>query len=59
MSPETRSAIRDLLVTRLKATALLQMELATALTGKGQDELRQHFIDSSGLLIEAAKELSA
>lgn len=52
-------AMRDMLALRLKLTAKLQMQMATALTGKGQDELRKHFIDSAGLLIEAAKELQS
>lgn len=57
MTQKTTTAIRDLLAIHLKATALLQMQMATALTGKGQDELRRHFIDSAGLLIEAAGEV--
>lgn len=52
------AAIRDLLAIRMKATATLQMQMATALTGKGQDELRAHFIESATLLLDAAKELS-
>lgn len=52
-------AIRELLVIRMKATATLQMQMATALNGKGQDELRSHFIDSATLLLDAAKELAA
>lgn len=52
------TALRSLLRTRLKATAMLQMEMATALTGKGQDELRQHFIDSSTLMLDAAREMA-
>jgi hypothetical protein len=47
----------ELLVLRLKATAMLQMQMAAALTGKGQDELQAHFVSSSKLLIEAAREL--
>jgi len=52
-------ALRELLVIRMKATAQLQMQMATVLTGKGQNELRAHLIDSASLLIEAGKELSA
>jgi hypothetical protein len=52
------AAIRDLLAIRMKATATLQMQMATALTGKGQGGLRRHFIDSATLLLDAAKELS-
>ena len=50
---------RDFLVIAMKATAQLQMQMATALNGKGQDELRSHFIDSASLFLDAAKALEA
>jgi len=53
------SAIRELLVIQLKATAALQLQMAAALIGKGQDELRNHFLQSSRLMAETVKELSA
>lgn len=56
---DIRNSIRSLLCTRLKAMAMIQMQMATALTGKGQDELRAHFIESAGMMIEAAKEIEA
>jgi len=49
--------IRDLLAIRLRATAALQLQMAAALMGKGQDELRQHFMDSASLMAEAIREL--
>lgn len=52
------NAARELLAIRLKATGIIQMQLAAALAGKGQDELQAHFIDSSKLLIKAARELT-
>lgn len=58
MSTETRATIRDLMGLRLKCTATLQLQTATALTGKGQDELRKHFLQSAELMLEAMKELS-
>lgn len=51
-------AIRDLLRIRMRAMAALQLQLAAALAGKGQDELRKHLSDSAELLLEAHKELS-
>lgn len=48
----------SLLVIRLKATASLQLQMAAALTGKGQDELRQHFGQSAELMIKAARALA-
>lgn len=50
---------RDLLRIQLRATAALQAQMAAALLGKGQDELRKHFTDSADLLMRAHKELSA
>lgn len=54
---DLRNSIRSLLCTRLKAMATIQMQASIVLTGKGQDELRAHFIESAGMLLEAAKEL--
>jgi hypothetical protein len=51
--------MRSLLCTRLRAMARIQMQMATALTTKGQDELRKHFIESAGMMIEAVKEMEA
>lgn len=52
-----RKDIRELLAIRCKATAVLQYQMAAALVGKGQDELRKHFSDSAELLIAVADEL--
>jgi len=54
-----RSAIRGAVSLQCRLTAKLQMEMASVLTGKGQDELRDHFIESSRVLLSAAKELDA
>lgn len=54
----TITAPDDLLVARLKLTADLQAQMAGALTGKGQDEIRNHFIDSADLLFAAAKAIA-
>lgn len=54
-----RNTIRSLLCTRLRAMASIQMQMATALNGKGQDELRNHFIESAGVMLEAVKEMEA
>jgi hypothetical protein len=51
MSPAQRS----LLATRMRLMADMQAQMAAALFGKGQDELRKHFIDSADLLLEASK----
>lgn len=52
------AAVRDLLAIRLRATAALQLQMAAALIGKGQDELRQHFQSSAELMLVAHKEIS-
>lgn len=52
-------AIRHLLSIQLKATGALQLQMAAALIGKGQDELRKHFSQSAELMLKAAKELAA
>lgn len=52
-----KQQIRDLLVIRLKATAALQLQMAGALVGKGQDELCKHFMESAKLMAEVCKEL--
>lgn len=57
-SDHARRQYRNLMAMRLAATAKLQTELAVALIGNGQDELRKHFLESAGLMLEAAKELS-
>jgi len=54
-----RKQIRDLIAIQCKAMAALQLQMAAALIGKGQDELRQHFQQSAEVLAKAAKELSA
>lgn len=50
---------RELLVIRLRAMATIQAQMAAALIGKGQDELRKHFNDSANMLTEAHKALEA
>ncbi len=59
MSADTQKAIRDLIAIQCKATAALQLQMAAALIGKGQDQLREHFQQSAETLARAAKELSA
>lgn len=56
---DSKQAIRDLLGIQLRATAALQLQMAAALLGKGQDELRSHFMQSAELMAKASKELSA
>lgn len=59
MSDASKQAIRDLLAIQCKATATLQLQMAAALVGKGQDQLREHFMDSARVLVKAATELKA
>jgi hypothetical protein len=49
--------ISGLVAIQLKAMAALQMQMAAALTGNGQDELRKHFLDSASLMMRAVKAL--
>lgn len=42
-----------LLSLRLRAMAKLNAQLAAALTGRGQDELRKHLNDCADLMIQA------
>lgn len=49
--------LNGLLATRLRLQAQLNLELASALVGKGQDELLKHFTDDAKVLLEAAKAL--
>lgn len=59
MSDRPRQAQREILAFQLKACAALQLQMAAALIGKGQDELRAHFQQSAELMVKAIKELSA
>ena len=51
------SEITGLVAIQLKAMAALQLQMAAALTGKGQDELREHFIDSAKIMMRAVQAL--
>lgn len=55
--PDYQADLRELTAIRLRAMAALQLQMAAALVGKGQDELRRHFADSAELMIEAASRL--
>jgi uncharacterized membrane-anchored protein YhcB (DUF1043 family) len=50
-------SIKSLLAIQLKAMASLQLQMSATLTGKGQDELRKHFMESAEIMIKAAEEL--
>lgn len=52
-----KQQINDMIAIQLMATAKLQFEMASALIGKGQDELRKHFASSAELMIKAAQAL--
>jgi hypothetical protein len=54
-----RRQLADLMAIRLMATAQLQFQMATALIGKGQDELRRHFAGGAEMMIEAAEMLKS
>jgi uncharacterized membrane-anchored protein YhcB (DUF1043 family) len=54
----SEASIRDLLCLQLKAMAALQSQMAAALLGKGQDELRKHFTESAELLMKARAALA-
>lgn len=49
---------RELLAIQLKACAALQLQMAAALIGKGQDELRAHFMQSAEIMAKAIRGLS-
>lgn len=57
--PAAKDMAREFLVIRLRAMAMMQAQMAAALFGKGQDELRKHFNDSANMLTEAHKALEA
>lgn len=48
----------DMLALRLRLTATLQLQMAAALIGKGQDELRKHFGESAELMLTASKAIA-
>ncbi len=49
--------ITGLVAIQLKAMATLQLQMAAALTNKGQDELREHFTESARIMMRAVKAL--
>lgn len=57
MSDTLSAQINDLLAIQLMATAKLQFQMAEALIGKGQDELRRHFAQSAELMLKAGEAL--
>lgn len=48
---------RELVQIQLRASAALNMQLAAAMLGKDQDELRKHFQSNAELMMLAHKEL--
>lgn len=58
MSDALKQAQRDLLSLQCKATAALQLQMSSALTGKGQDELRKHFAKSAELFVKCARHIA-
>jgi len=59
VSLESRQAQRELLQIQLRASAALNMQMAAALIGRGQDELRKHFQSNAAIMLSAHKELEA
>lgn len=58
MSMSLDDLARDVLSISLRATASLQMQMAAALIGKGQDELRKHMQDSAELHLKSVAALA-
>jgi uncharacterized membrane-anchored protein YhcB (DUF1043 family) len=58
MPDPLQKQLRELLGIQLMAMGALQLQMAAALIGKGQDELRNHFAQSAELMLRASKEMS-
>lgn len=56
--PPANQLERDAIATGLRATALLQCQIAEGLTDPRNGALRKTFIDAASLMLKAAKELS-
>lgn len=50
---------RDVIATGLRATAILHTDIAAKMTEPRQGATRKTFLDAAGLMLRAAKELSA
>lgn len=53
MSAASELARRELLQIQLRASAALNMQLAAALIGRDQDEMRKHFQQTAEVMLSA------
>ncbi len=53
MSATTAQMSRELVQIQLRASAALNMQLATSLIGRGQEEMRKHFLQTAEVMMSA------
>lgn len=59
MSAATKQLSREIVQIQLRASAALNMQLAASLIGRGQEEMRKHFLQTAEVMMSAHAVLDA